>query len=137
MSGVHTFQQSLGIRRVRAVLSETPRSPADIAKAAFVSEHTFTNHYKAKLLADGDMHIGDWRWHGYGWAPLYVAGPGEAKVKPRAGSAAAASKAWRERTGYGEFRKAQRRLAKPPDYAMAALIGIKTKYQKPRQEIAA
>lgn len=137
MSGVHTFEQSLGIRRVRAVLSETAKSPAEIAKAAHVSEHTFANHYKEKLLADGDMHVGDWRWHGYGWSPLYVAGPGEAKRKPRAGTAAEASKAWRERTGYAEYRKAQRRLAKPPDYAMAVLLGAKPRYQKPRQEIAA
>ena len=123
---------SPGLRRVRDVLAKAtgPLSAQDIAALAHVSSWTFNNHYKAGLLREKAMHVAGWERYGYGWMPQYAKGIGVTPKKPKAPHPRVSTKLWRDRTGYNEARKSQRRMARPRDPILAALLGIKPGYRK-------
>lgn len=118
---------SPGLRRVREVLAKaaSPLSAQDIAALAHVSSWTFNNHYKAGLLRERAMHVAGWERYGYGWMPQYAKGIGVTPKKPKAPPPKVATAKWKERTGYVDPRYAHRRLARPRDKALAALMGIR------------
>lgn len=118
---------SPGLRMVREVLAKaaSPLSAQDIAALAHVSSWTFNNHYKAGLLRERAMHVAGWERYGYGWMPQYAKGMGETPVKPKAPPPKVSTAKWKERTGYVDPRYAHRRLARPRDKALAALMGIR------------
>ena len=119
---------SPGLRRVRDVLAKAtgPLSAQDIAALAHVSAWTFNNHYKAGLLREKAMHVAGWERYGYGWMPQYAKGIGVTPKKPKAPPPKVATAKWKERTGYVDPRYAHRRLARPRDRALSALMGIRT-----------
>lgn len=115
--------------RILKVLSEAiePMDGWDIAKAAFVAPNTWSNSYRHLLIHSGLIHISAWKHNTRGpFVPLYSIGAGEEAPKPEKIDQLARARNWKHRTGYNEFRKAQRRLANP-GYALAALMGIPAK----------
>jgi len=118
---------SPGLSRVRKVIAaaKEPLSGQAIADLAHVSVYTFNNHYKAKLLREKSIHVAAWEGYGFGFMPQYAAGQGEAPKKPKAPPPKVATARWKERTGYVDPRYAHRRLARPRDRALAALMGIR------------
>ncbi|MEK7093682.1 MAG: hypothetical protein AAB927_04345 [Patescibacteria group bacterium] len=127
--------ESRGMQRVLAVLAQAT-SPVDdetIATRACVGLQTFTGTYRHLLLRAGKIHIADLQPNRVGPAkPLYAPGPlvGDPPVKPPRKPAVIAQRDWRERTAYYESIKARTRLARPPDPALAALLGLTTRYHK-------
>lgn len=118
---------SAGMLRVRAVLDKAayPLTSNEIAARAHVSVWTFRNHYKRPLLSDGAMHVADWAHYGYGWTARYAKDiVGESPPKPKSPPPKAATAAWKKRTGYTDPRYAHRRLARPRDKVLAALMGL-------------
>ncbi len=129
--------ESPGMLRVRKVIAQA-REPIDartIAKRAFVGYRTFQATYRHLLLRADLIHVAGYRrrevWTGTHIA-LYAHGPliGEPPEKPAPKPAIISQRAWRERTGYYESIKAKNRLAKPPDFALAALLGLTPRYHK-------
>jgi hypothetical protein len=118
---------SLGMSRVRATLSKA-RAPIDaetIAERAHIGVRTFTGTYQQLLLPAGLIHIADWRRNVRGPAiPLFAAGTGVTPPKPGALSDAEVSRRWKERTGYNELRNLNRKLVRPVDPILAALMGL-------------
>jgi hypothetical protein len=116
-----------GMSRVRKVLAiaTKPMTAEEIAGLAHVAAHTFNNHYKRKLIAEGAMHVAGWTPYQYGQMHTYAAGPGEKPERPKAPPPQVAVARWKERTGYVDPRYAHRRLAKPRDKVLAALIGLR------------
>ena len=87
------------------------------------------------LLRAELIHVAAWRHNTRGpFVPLYMAGPGKEAPKPEKIDQLARARKWKERTGYNEFRKAQRRLARPRDTALAALLNIKTNNKEKSHE---
>lgn len=121
--------------RVRKVLAEA-KDPIDgrtIASWAHVSFRTFANTYRHLLLRAELMHIAAYRNGPSGpFVPLYLAGPliGDPPPLPDKKPAKLTAREWKERTGYYEAEKAKRRLARPPDTALAALMGLTPRYHK-------
>lgn len=131
--------ESPGMRRVREVLgaATAPLDAKTIATLACVSVKTFNRTYRQLLLrADPPlMHVAAYRRREKGSGthiPLYASGPRKCKPpkKPDPIPPVIAQRVWRNRTGYYETIKAQRRLARPPDPALAALLGLKPLYHK-------
>jgi hypothetical protein len=123
-----TKPDSPGLRRVRAVLAAlgaTPMTAQRIAELAHVSVWTFRNHYKRILLDDNTMHVADWEHYGFGFTHRYASGPGKTPPRPVAPPPKVATAKWKERTGYVDPRYAHRRLARPRDKVLAALMGIR------------
>lgn len=118
---------SPGLRRVRAALADAtePLTAKEIAALAHVSPWTFNNHYKVQLLREKSMHVAGWEHYGYGWMPAYASGQGVTPTKPKAPPPKVATAKWKERTGYVDPRYAHRRLARPRDKVLAALMGIR------------
>lgn len=126
--------ESPGMRRVRAVLEAAtgPMDAISISEAAHVSVNTFRNTYRRLLIRAGLIHIAGYLHGRQGrQRPTYLAGPqiGDPPIPPILDHRAA-TRDWRERTGYNEARKAHRRLARPPDIALAALLGLPSRYSK-------
>lgn len=117
------------MRRIRAVISHA-REPIDaeeIARRAHVGVRTFSASYQQILIAEGMMHIAGYRRNARGpFIPLFAFGPliGEPAKKPERLTEAQICKAWKERTGYDERRKLDRKLARPVDPILAALMGL-------------
>jgi len=127
--------ESPGMRRVRRVLSEAekPISGHEIARLAHISYLTFMNSYRHLLIQSALIHVAAWENNTRGpFVPLYAAGPlvGDPPPLPQKIDASTRSKAWKERTGYNERCKAQRRLERPPDPVLAALLGLTARYHK-------
>lgn len=122
-----TKPDSPGLSRVRKVIvaSRAPHSAKTIADLAHVSVWTFNNHYKAHLLQEKAMHVAGWEDYGFGFMPQYAAGQGETPKKPKAAPPKVATAQWKERTGYVDPRYSHRRLARPRDKVLAALMGIR------------
>ena len=121
---------SVGIRRCLDVLrtATEPLHGDTIADRAFISRRTFCNSYYKVLLDAKQIHVAQWLRNVSGpYIPLYSAGPGPSVQKPKALTDAKVSKRWKEKTGYEVMRKAQRRLARPADTALTALLGIASK----------
>ncbi len=124
--------ESPGMLRVRKVINEA-KEPLDgraIAKAAHVSFTTFSATYRHLLIRAGLIHVATWRnnWRGP-FVPLYAAGPQISEPVPiEKIDHKIATREWKERTGYYEAEKAKRRMAKPPDFALAALMGLTPRY---------
>lgn len=121
--------------RVRRVCEEAtePLDGHEIADRAHISFNTFQNSYRHLLLGEEKIHIAGWRHNVRGpFIPLYLGGPGKTPKKPEKIDALARARAWKHRTGYNEARKAHRRLARPKDQMLAALLGLPTKHQKRR-----
>lgn len=118
---------SPGLIRVRKVLTGAtcPLSAHEIAARAHVSVWTFLNHYKAKLLREKKMHVAGWEHYGYGFMPQYAKGMGETPTKPKAPPPKVAVATWKKRTGYVDPRYAHRRLARPRDGVLVALMGLR------------
>lgn len=126
---------SPGMLRVRRVLDEAtePLDGHTIAERAHVAFLTFTNTYRHLLLRANLMHISGWRRNTRGpFVPLYSKGSlvGEEPARPEKIESKVRARAWKARTGYYEAEKAKRRLAKPPDYALAALLGLTARYHR-------
>lgn len=120
-------QDSPGLKRVRKVLANAagPLTAQQIAERAHVSVWTFNNHYKAPMLRNKVMHVAGWEHYGYGWMQQYAKGQGETPPKPKAPPPKVATAKWKERTGYVDPRYAHRRLARPRDGVLAALMGLR------------
>lgn len=118
---------SPGMRRIRETLRYA-RAPLDgetIAKRAYVGVRTFTNSYQQQLLEAELIHIAGWRRNVRGpFIPLFAFGPGEPAPKPPKLTEAEVCKRWKERTGYDELRKLNRKLMRPTDALLAALMGL-------------
>lgn len=116
-----------GLRRVRAVLLKAtkPLTAKEVAARAHISVWTFRNHYKQQLLSEQAMHVAGWEYYGYGWTQQYAKGQGETPKKPKAPPPKVAVAKWKERTGYVDPRYAHRRLARPRDGVLAALMGLR------------
>lgn len=126
--------ESPGMRRVRAVLEAAtePMDAISISEAAHVSANTFRNTYRRLLIRAGLIHIAGYLHGRQGrQRPTYLAGPqiGDPPIPPILDHRAA-TRDWKERTGYYEAIKARRRLARPPDMALAALLGLPSRYSK-------
>lgn len=126
--------ESPGMRRVLKVIeeSEKPIDGYQIAAAAFISFNTFDGTYRQLLLRAKKVHVAAYRVNHHGPAvPLYRIGPlkGKPPERPKADHKIAV-RAWKERTGYYEAEKAKRRLARPPDPALAAMLGLTPRYGK-------
>jgi hypothetical protein len=119
-----TGKYSAGLKRVRAILlnATTPMTCQEISKAAHISQHLFRNHYVT--LLSNEIRVASWRKYQYGWQHEYAAGPGITPPRPKSPPPKVATSAWKERTGYVDPRWAHRRLAKPRDSVLAALLGI-------------
>lgn len=132
--------ESPGMLRVRKVLADATKAldPQTIATLACVSVKTFNRTYRQLLLrADPPLiHVAGYRRRegvfGGTHIALYANGPliGRPPEKPAPKPAIISQRAWRERTGYYESIKAKNRLAKPPDIALAALLGLTPRYHK-------
>lgn len=127
------YQVSLdspGMRRVVAVLeaSEKPLNGHQIAAAAHVAFNTFQNQYRHLLVAAGKIHLSGYAHNTRGpFVPLYRAGHAPVGLqvrKPRKIDQLARARNWKVRSGYNEARKAERRLRRPPDRVLAALMGL-------------
>lgn len=118
---------SPGMLRVRAVLAKAanPLTAQEIAARAHVSPWTFNNHFKRQLISERAMHVAGWERYGYGWMQQYAKGHGVTPQKPKAQPHKVATAEWKKRTGYVDPRYAHRRLARPRDKALAALMGIR------------
>lgn len=120
---------SPGMQRIRAVLAKL-RGPVDgetISKRSCVGERTFSASYQQILIAEGLMHVADYRRNVRGPAvPLFFRGPliGAPAKKPEPLSDAEVSRRWKERAGYNELRNLNRKLVRPVDPIFAALIGL-------------
>lgn len=126
--------ESPGMRRVRAVLEAAagPLDATSISEAAHVSVNTFSNSYRHLLIRAGLIHIAGYLHGRQGrQRPTYLSGPqiGEPPIPPKLDHKVSV-RAWKERTGYYEAEKARRRLARPPDFALAALMGITPRYRR-------
>ncbi len=127
--------ESPGMRRVLRILGEAtePMDGRTIADKACIAFLTFTNTYRHLLLRANLMHISGWKHNTRGpFVPLYSKGPlvGDIPEKPKNIESKVRARAWKERTGYYEAEKAKRRLARPPDPALAALMGLTARYHK-------
>lgn len=115
------------MRRIRETLRYA-RAPLDgetIASRAYVGVRTFTNSYQQLLIEAGLIHIAAWRRSARGpFTPLFSFGPGEQAKKPPRLTDAEVSKRWKEKTGYDELRKLNRKLMRPADAMLAALMGL-------------
>lgn len=120
---------SPGMLRIRKVISHA-REPLDgeeIARRAHVGVRTFSASYQQILLDEGLMHIADYRRNTRGpFIPLFAHGPlvGEPAKKPAKLTEAEICKRWKEKTGYDERRKLDRKLIRPVDPVFAALMGL-------------
>lgn len=122
-----TFVQSAGFKRFCKVLADAtqPMTARKLCEAAHISINTWQNHYRAHLVARKEIHVAGWERHQFGWAPQYAAGQGETPKKPKAAPPKVATAKWKERTGYVDPRYAHRRLARPRDKVLAALMGLR------------
>jgi hypothetical protein len=102
-----------------------PLTAKEIAALAHVSVWTFRNHYKRQLISERAMHAAGWTHYGFGFTHLYLKGEGKTPPKPKAPPPKVAVAKWKARTGYVDPRYAHRRLAKPRDFALAALMGLR------------
>lgn len=121
---------SVGIRRCLDVLrvATEPLHGDTIADRAFIGRRTFCNGYYRVLLDAKEIHVAQWLRNVSGpYIPLYSVGPGPSVQKPKRLTDAQVSRRWKERTGYDAMRNAQRRLARPADSALTALLGIASK----------
>ena len=124
---------SPGMLRVRKVIAQS-REPLDgrtIAERAHVSFTTYANTYRHLLIRAGLIHIAGWRNNVRGpFVPLYRGGPlvGDPPIEPHKRDKKAGARDWKARTGYHEAEKAKRRRARPPDTALAALMGLTPRY---------
>lgn len=127
--------ESPGMLRVRKVI-EDAKEPIDgktVAKLAHVSFNTFAHTYRHLLVRAGLIHIAGWRNNFRGpFVPLYLSGPliGDPPQLPPKLDHKIAVRAWKARTGYYEAEKSKRRLARPPDTALAALMGLTPRYHR-------
>lgn len=125
---------SPGMRRVLKVIRESakPIDGRSIAEAAHVSFNTFAHTYRHLLIRADLIHISAWRNNSRGpFVPMYSAGPALAvPVPPQKMDHRIAARAWKEHTGYYEAEKAKRRLARPPDPVLAALLGLAPRYSR-------
>ena len=122
--------KSVGIRRCLEVLraATEPLHGDTIADRAFISRRTFCNSYYRVLLDAKLIHVGEWLRNTRGpYIPLYSIGPGPDAPRPVPLTDAEVSRRWKARTGYGEACKAQRRMVRPADPVLAALLGIPSK----------
>jgi hypothetical protein len=112
-------------RIVAALCDHGPMTKHEIARRAFVAAVTFKNACKPVLVANGMIHQSGWRRYQYGFEPVYSAGIGETPPRPDAKrDQGERCREWKQRTGYNEARKASRRLRRPQDRALAALLGM-------------
>lgn len=120
---------SPSMTRIRAALAKA-REPIDgktLSARAFVGERTFSASYQQILISEGLMHVAEYRRNVRGPAvPLFFRGPqvGAAPTKPEPLPEAEVCRRWKERTGYDERRKLDRKLARPVDPIFAALMGL-------------
>lgn len=125
--------ESPGMLRVRKVIAQS-RELLDghtIAERAHVSFTTFANTYRHLLIRANLIHVAGWRNNFRGpFLPLYGHGPlvGDPPPLPQKVDLKQRAKEWKERTGYLEAKKAQRRFARPPDPILAALMGLPSRY---------
>lgn len=121
---------SPSMRRIVAVLSSCDEALTgrEIAERAHVSFKYFQNQARHILIAAEAIHLADLRHNTRGpFVPAYRAGPepeGLIVRKPAKIDQLERARTWKVRSGYNEARKAERRLRRPPDRALAALIGI-------------
>ena len=121
---------SPGMRRILNVLQDSaePLDGRQIADQAHISFRTFQNGYRHALIRAGLMHIAEFRNNPVRgpFVPAYRAGPGpkKAPAKPPKITSASRSQRWKFETGYNEKRKADRRLVRPADPIMAALLSL-------------
>ena len=112
-------------RVVTALAEHGAMTVKQIAGRAHVSFWTLKNHYIGALVAAGRIHQSGWHFYGFGHVPVYSAGVGETPPRPvRHVDHSQHCKEWRERSGHTEAKKAERRLRRPPDRALAALLGL-------------
>jgi hypothetical protein len=122
--------ESPGMRRVVAALeaSAVPLNGHLIAAAAHVAFNTFQNQYRHILEAAKKIYLHSYDNNVRGpFVPLYMAGPapaGHRVRKPKKLDQLARARNWKERSGYNAARKAARRLRRPPDRVLAALMGM-------------
>lgn len=104
---------------------KVPTSAAAIARLAGVKESTMRKHYQKVLVDAEQMHVGDWQHSARGpFTALYLPGPGAPAPKPPRITDAETSRRWKAKTGYDELRVAARKLRKPNDPVLAALMGL-------------
>lgn len=127
-----TLQRSPSLERIRKIFAEAtaPLSSRALIEIAHVSYAAWSNHYRPYLLKHGEIHVSAWDRYQWGWAPAYSAGKGVTPRKPKAPPKKVATALWKERTGYVDPRDLHRRLAKPKDPALAALLGLPARNQK-------
>lgn len=120
---------SPSMTRIRAALARA-REPIDgktLSARAFVGERTFSASYQQLLISAGLMHVAEYRRNVIGPPiPLFAHGPlvGDPPVKPERFSDAEVCRRWKEKTGYDERRKLDRKLVRPVDPILAALMGL-------------
>lgn len=121
-----TYTTSPGNQRIIAALAsaDEPLTPHEIAARCFVSWHTFQN-YRQTLIDEGHMYLVDYVRNHHGPAvPRYAAGRRPEGTKPPVPPKARTSGDRKRDNGYYTRLKAERRLRRPPDPALRALIGI-------------
>lgn len=116
---------SPGMTRVRRVLAEAtePLDGRTIAERACISFLTFQNTYRHLLQQADLIHVSGWAHNPVRgpFVPLFSAGQGVTPPKPKKYPPTLNSRRWKARTGYHEFEKAARRLARPRDPIIKAL----------------
>lgn len=122
-------------RIIEALCDHGPLTGQQIAEKARIAYHTFKNCYRNELIAAGMIHQSGWHFYGHGHVAVFSAGIGPTPPRPvRHVDHGARCREWKVRTGYSEAQKAARRLRRPPDRALAALLGLPAfKHQEGRR----
>jgi hypothetical protein len=128
MSNAPVSFNSPAMLRIRAVIANAgePMSARQIAERAHISVGTAQHvAYLPSLLAAGMIHIVRYQSNGGGLqTPLYADGPGTGVIpeRPRWSRAKqnAASRAWKERSGYQQQITAKNRLERAAERARRA-----------------
>lgn len=124
---------SPGCQRVLAVLraADEPIDGHMIAELACVAFNTFQNTIRHALMSAEPplIHIAEWRHNTRGpFMPAYRIGPlvGRAPRKPQKIDQLERARNWKQRSGYNDLRKAQRRIARMQSApsALAAQLGV-------------
>lgn len=122
---------SPGMKRIVAALVKFgPMNDIQLAEKACLGVRSFRSSYRVPMLNAQLAHVCEWRRReGTGGLPepVYKAGPqvGRKAKRPVPLTQSECHRRWREKTGYNEFKAAQKRIAKPKiaDPVLAALMG--------------
>ncbi|MRR49345.1 MAG: hypothetical protein EG825_00270 [Rhodocyclaceae bacterium] len=113
------------LRIVAALEKHGPMDKYGIADKAFVTALYFQNQCRYILKDAGRIHVHGWIHNISGQPrPVYAAGPGEDAPRPGNLDQLARARKWKERTGYHDLQKSNRRLARLSASPLCAVLGM-------------